>query len=101
MNICKFSLALLLVTVLSACGYNEGIRSTEQSSFVYFTGNAYGASATVGDGEPFTVDKLGERNLYKVSIGKQRVVIRRAGVVVVDRVVLLGDGQSKEFNVPQ
>ncbi len=101
MNIFKFSLALLLASALSACGYNEGIRSTEQSSFVYFTGNAHGSSATVGDGKPFIVDKLGERNLYKVASGKQRVVVSRAGVVVVDRIVLLGDGQSKEFNVPQ
>lgn len=97
----KLSLAILLATTLSACGYNEGIRSTEQSSFVYFTGNAKGASATVGDGEPFIIDKLGERNLYKVTTGKQRVIVRKASVVVVDRVVLLGDGQSKEFNVPQ
>jgi hypothetical protein len=101
MNIFKLSLVILVATALSACGYNTGIRSTEQSSFIYFTGNAQGTSATVGDDVPFTVEKLGERNLYKVASGKQRIVVRRAGVVVVERVVLLGDGQSKEFNIPQ
>jgi hypothetical protein len=101
MKILKFSLALLLASTRLACGYNEGVRSTEQSSFVYFTGNAQGVSATVGDGEPFVVNKLGERNVYKVASGKQRVVVRKAGVIVVDRIVLLGDGQSKEFNISQ
>ena len=101
MKILKFSLALLLASTLLACGNTEGVRSTEQSSFVYFTGNAQGVSATVGDGEPFVVNKLGERNVYKVASGKQRVVVRKAGVIVVDRIVLLGDGQSKEFNISQ
>jgi hypothetical protein len=101
MKIFKLSLALLLVTALSACGYNEGVRSTEHSSFVYFTGNAKGAFAKVGDGESFIVNKLGERNVYKVASGKQRVLVSKAGVVLVDRLVLLGDGQSKEFNVPE
>lgn len=100
MNIFKGSLVFLLAAMLCACGYNEGVRVTEQSSFVYFTGDAIGVLATVGEGETFTVDKLGERNVYKVATGKQRVIVRRAGVVVIDRVVLLGDGHSKEFNVP-
>lgn len=100
MNFFKISLTLVIVMLLGACGSTHGVRTSEQASFVYFSGSAKGAQVTVGDGEMFIIDKIGERNLYKVASGKQQVIIKKDGVIVVDRLVLLGDGQSKEFNVP-
>lgn len=101
MNILKLFLALMLSVMISACGSsNEGVMVSEKKSFVYFTGNALGASATVGDSLPFVIEKLGQQNIYKVATGKQRVTVQKSGVVLVDRIVLLGDGQTKEFHVP-
>ena len=100
MKLFKISLTLIIVMLLGACGSTHGVRTSEQASFVYFSGAAKGAQVTVGDGDMFVVDKVGERNLYKVASGKQKVIIKKSGVIVVDRLVLLGDGQSKEFNVP-
>lgn len=100
MKLFKISLILIIVMLLGACGSTHGVRSSEQASFIYFSGAAKDAQVTVGSGEMFVVDKVGERNLYKVASGKQKVIIKKGGVIVVDRLVLLGDGQSKEFNVP-
>jgi len=100
MKLFKISLTLIIVMLLGACGSTYGVRTSEKASFVYFSGAAKGAQVTVGDGEMFVVDKVGERNLYKVASGKQKVIIKKGGIIVVDRLVLLGDGQSKEFNVP-
>lgn len=100
MKLFKISLTLVIVMLLGACGYNHGVSTSEQASFVYFSGAAMGAEVTVGEGDAFIVDKVGERNLYKVAPGKQKIIIKQNGVIVVERHVLLGDGQSKEFNVP-
>jgi hypothetical protein len=97
----KISLTMFLVMLVAACGgSNHGAYTSEQVAVIYFSGAAKGAQVTVGEGEMFVVDKQGERNSYKVAAGKQKVVIKKDGVIVVDRLVLLGDGQSKEFNVP-
>ena len=97
----KISLTLFLLMLVGACGGSaHGVYTSEQVAFIYFSGEAKGAQVTVGEGDMFVVDKQGERNLYKVASGKQKIVIRKDGVIVVDRLVLLGDGQSKEFNVP-
>ncbi|MBA6364972.1 hypothetical protein H4J56_05960 [Colwellia sp. BRX8-4] len=101
MKLLKISLCVFIAMYLSACGYSEGVRTAEPVSYVYFTGNAEGAEVTVGKGEAFVVDKLGARKIYKVASGKQQVTITKNGVIVVNRIVLLGDGQSKEFNVPK
>ncbi|TWX72632.1 hypothetical protein [Colwellia sp. C1TZA3] len=93
-------LVLLFASMVTACGYNSGVRTPDSVSYVYFTGNAVGTEVVVGSRTPFIVDKLGYKNVYEVSPGKQRVTIRKNGKVLVDRVVLLGDGQDKEFNVP-
>lgn len=100
MKLFKISLTLVIVMLLGACGSTHGVRTSEQASFVYFSGAAMGAHVTVGEGEAFVVDKVGERNLYKVASGKQKIIIKQNGIIVVERLVLLGDGQSKEFNVP-
>ncbi len=100
MKLFKLSLVLIILMLLGACGTSQGVRSSEQASYIYFSGDAIGAKVTVGDGEAFVVDKIGEHNLYKVATGKLKIIIKKNGTVLVQRLVLLADGQSKEFNVP-
>jgi hypothetical protein len=80
MKLFKLSLVLVIM-LLGACGTSQGVRSSEQASYIYFSGDAIGAKVTVGDGEAFVIDKIGENNLYKVATGKQKVIIKKDGTV--------------------
>ncbi len=85
---------------ITSCGYNSGVRSTEPASYLYFTGNPQGVSVIVGDSPAFIVSEFGPGNKYQVSPGKHKIIIRKAGKVIIKREVLLGDGHSKEFFIP-
>lgn len=100
MRALKLPFIISVLFLLSACGSNQGVRSAEQFSYLYFTGTALGAAVTVGEATSFVIDKVGQRNLYKVANGKQHIIVKKNNTVVVDRIVLLGDGQSKEIYIP-
>jgi len=102
MNIKSISLIILLsiFTLMTGCGYKEGVTSSERVAYLYFTGNAKGAEVRVGKDTHFTVKKLGVNEQYKVSPGKHLIVVIQDGKVVVKRNLLLGDGQAREINVP-
>jgi uncharacterized protein YcfL len=96
----KLFFILSILFLLSACGSNQGVIANEQVSYLYFTGAAEGSAVTVGETNPFVIDKVGKRNLYKVAKGKQHITVKKNNTIVVDRMVLLGDGQSKEIYIP-
>jgi len=91
---------LISPLIITACGYNSGVRSTESVSYLYFTGNPQGASVIVGDSPAFIVSEFGPKNKYQVSPGKHKIIIKKSGKIIVKREVLLGDGHSKEFYIP-
>lgn len=94
-------IAIVTLVFIPSCGYNEGVRTSEPVSYLYFTGeNARGSIVKLSDGTSFTVTATGLKNRYKVAPGKQRITITKGGKTLVTREVLLGDGQEKELSVP-
>jgi len=95
--------AILLISVLtlmSGCGYKEGVQSEERVSYLYFSGSAKGAVVYIDDLPTFTVEKLGPDEVYKVAPGKHLIIVKKDGEVLVHRTLLLADGVAKEIYVP-
>ena len=87
-------------TLMTGCGYKEGVKSQERVSYLYFTGNAKGAEVIIDEAPAFVVEKLGVNEQYKISPGKHRIVVTKEGAVLVKRDLLLGDGIAREIYVP-
>jgi uncharacterized lipoprotein len=90
--------SLLVVLLLSACGYKEGIHTAAQKSYLYFTGNIQSALVSVDGGAQFPV-KPGKDNLYSISPGKHKVLVVEGGTILVERDIYVGDGVAKEILV--
>lgn len=91
--------ALLLFT---GCGLKEGVIQKEPKSYLWFTGNTDNAIVHIDELEPITLNKKAKSDKihYGISPGKHRIVIKKSGEVVVNRIILLGDGTIKEIQVP-
>jgi hypothetical protein len=107
------TVAVSAVLVTTGCGYHEGIREPDRQSYIWFTGETKGAVAIIDDNESFKVDQAynedtqtGEkeprqgRTIYQVKPGKHEIVVKKDGVVVVHRVLMIGAGATKEVRVP-
>jgi hypothetical protein len=106
-------LALVLFLSFSGCGYKEGIEQSDLQSYVWFTGDTKDAIATIDNNEPFRIEpaysvdestgsktpKQG-RTLYQVSPGKHKVIVKKNDEVVVNRVILISAGITKEIKIP-
>lgn len=90
----------LLFIIMAGCGYKEGVTTSEQASFLYFTGDAKGATVIIDDTSSFVIEQMGEQEHYKVTPGKHTIVVKKHGNVVVKRTLLLGDGIAREIKVP-
>lgn len=107
------SCLLLLLFFITGCGYHEGIVQTDQKSYVWFKGNTGNAVAFIDENEPFKLEKnyyvneaTGETventslPLYQVSPGKHKIIVKRNDAVIVERIVLINNGTTKEILVP-
>lgn len=90
------SAAALLIT---ACGYKEGAVSGSQKSYIFFTGVMKSVDVSIDGAAPF-VAKIGETQLYKVEPGKHNIKVMTNNHTVVERVIYVGNGTSKEIEVP-
>ena len=103
----------LVALVVGGCGYQEGVTESDQKSYLYFSGNTEGALVIVDQGAPFPIKKryytdsaTGEKReksgktIYQVAPGKHRIVVKKGSVVVVDRILILGTGLTKEIQIP-
>lgn len=85
----------------------------DQTSFLWFTGNTKDAVVYIDDTAPIdlnetryinpstgenvsSVDKIH----YELSPGTHTVVVKRGGAIVVNRTLLLGNGITREINIP-
>lgn len=95
------SLFLVLPFMLSACGgYKAGVIIEKNTSYLVFSGNAKGAFYSVDNGDWIEIVGTGKNELYPLQTGKHKIQVKRDGVIVVDRVVLLSDQNTKEIEVP-
>lgn len=91
-------LGALSILFLSGCGYKEGVATATQKSYIYFSGNANSAEASIDGGAHFDITS-GQDNQYALKPGKHLIEVYRDGVMVVKREVFLGDGIAKEIEV--
>jgi len=89
---------LLMVFLLSACGYKEGVKTAAQKSYLYFSGNTLNTLVSIDGGDRFPITP-GADKLYSIPTGKHRVLIFRDGKVIATREIYVGDGVSKEIEV--
>ena len=92
------SLGLLSILLFSGCGYKEGVSAGDQKSFLYFSGNTKDITVSVDDRKQFTVEP-GRDNQYKIKPGKHSIRVYRAGRIIVDREIYVGDNIAKEIGL--
>jgi hypothetical protein len=101
----KVFLLILLISLIYACGYKEGVIRKGEKSYLLFTGNTANISLSIDNSEPFLL-KIKNNNsdapqkLYQVSPGKHLLKIYRDRILIVDRVIFLGNQETMEVHVP-
>ncbi len=108
-------LGLIFLFLCGGCGgIKEGVVNKEPKSFLWFTGNTQNAIAYIDDLDPIDLNEQSsiasnedENNTnrsaqvhYQISPGKHAVVIKKSGVEIVSRIILLGNGITKEIQIP-
>ncbi|MFW6145630.1 MAG: hypothetical protein ACOC4Y_02400 [bacterium] len=114
MSIGKLTSLVILSLLLLGCGLKEGVVQSEPQSYLWFTGNTEDAVVFIDDNSPIrlkgpviTNEKMPEkteldRSLihYAIRPGKHHIIVKRSGIEVVNRVLLLGSGMTKEIRIP-
>ena len=97
----KILLVMIALCYLSGCGYKEGVLVKDPVSYLWFTGNVAQATVMIDDQKSFAIDK-GKEGLvyYQIPPGTHRIIVKKDGAVVVDRVLLIGNGTIKEIQIP-
>jgi vacuolar-type H+-ATPase subunit F/Vma7 len=97
----------LLLLVIVSCGYYEGVVQPTTKSYLSFQGNTDSAVAIIDEKITLDLDKelRGSENekkvvLFQVVPGKHKVVVTKKGQEVVNRIIIVGDGATKEIQVP-
>lgn len=103
----KLILSGLLLFSIISCGYYEGVVQPTPRSYVAFVGNTSGAVAVIDDAITLSLDKeLQEMDgrektvLFQISPGKHKVIVTKMGQEVVNRIIIIADGATKEIQVP-
>ena len=104
---------ILIFILFIGCGLQESVIQKAPKSFLYFTGNTENAVVYIDGGTGIVLDASSANDnngnaqtnssgqiLYEVSPGKHDIIIERSNEVVVHRKVLLGNGITKEIQVP-
>jgi hypothetical protein len=104
-----------LVLVLYGCGLNEATIQSDQKSFLYFSGNIENSFVSIDHGDKIELGKTriepkNEKNMkttkrfkkeyYETTPGKHSIIVTRNGKIIVNRLVILGDGIVKEVSIP-
>jgi len=109
----KITPLFLIFILCIGCGLQEGVIQKAPKSFLYFTGNTENAVVYIDGGPGIVLDSSnssgndanGQTNssgrvLYEISHGKHDIVVKKSNEVVVHRKVLLGNGITKEIQIP-
>ena len=103
----KLILSGLLLLSIVSCGYYEGVVQPTPKSYLAFIGNTRGSVAVIDDAITLNLDKelqetdgRGKTDLFQIAPGKHKVIVTRMGREVVNRVIIVADGATKEIQVP-
>ena len=91
-------LGLLGLLLISSCGYKEGIATSEQVAYLYFTGDTNNVMVSIDGGQKFSVSS-GRDHQYKITPGTHTVRIYRGESLIVERQIYLSDGVAKQIGV--
>lgn len=114
MPIRKLTSLVIISLLLLACGLKEGVVQTEPKSYLWFTGNIEDTVVFIDGNNPIRLktpvitngnmqektEENGSLVHYAISPGKHHIVVKRSGIEVVNRVLLLGSGMTKEIRIP-
>jgi hypothetical protein len=93
--------SLTLLMLCCGCGLTEGVVQKESKSSFWFTGNTQNATVYIDDLAPIILSEGNNDQIhYEISPGKHKIVVKRSGNEIVNRVVLLGSGITKEIQIP-
>lgn len=104
-------LGLVILLLCVGCGLKEGVVQKEPKSYLWFTGNTKNAIVYIDDLSPIILNEShaseGDYNKeksdkihYEISPGKHSIIVKKMGEEVVNRIVFLGDGITKEIKIP-
>ncbi|MBW1650691.1 MAG: hypothetical protein JRJ44_08480 [Deltaproteobacteria bacterium] len=107
-------LCLISLLLCGGCGLKEGVLDNEPKSFLHFTGNTQNAIVYIDNLDPIAIDEptpvANDENKnnanrirqshYQISPGLHAVVIKKSGAEIVNRSILLGNGITKEIQIP-
>lgn len=106
-------LGLFIFILCMGCGLKEGVVQKEAKSYLWFTGNTEDALVYIDELDPIELGKnyyidseTGEKIEkkkeihYELAPGKHRIVVKKMGTKIVNRIVLLGSGIIKEIEIP-
>jgi hypothetical protein len=103
----KLTCLCLLLFLIVSCGYYEGVVQPTPRSYISFMGNTDGATAVIDDTITLNLDMElqgdeGKKKpvLFQITPGKHNLIVTKMGQQVVNRVIIIGDGATKEIHVP-
>lgn len=99
----KWSLLVLFSFSLTACGgYKEWVVQRSDEGFLKFVGNVEDVVMSIDGGENFPLKRPADFSeaLYKIPSGRHNIKLYRGGNMIVDRIVLIDNGVSREVVVP-
>jgi hypothetical protein len=103
----KLILSGLLLLSIVSCGYYEGVVQPTPQSYLAFVGNTRGAVAVIDDVTTLNLDKelletdgRGKAVLFQITPGKHKVIVTKVGREIVNRIIIVADGATKEIQVP-
>jgi len=103
----KWIILGLFFLSLAGCGYYEGIVQPTARSYLSFLGNTDGTVAVIDNTITLNLSEElrgaeGKKKavLFQLAPGQHKVVVTRMGQEIVNRVIIVGDGTTKEIQVP-
>jgi hypothetical protein len=93
-------LGLVIFLLCIGCGLKEGVVQKEPKSFLWFTGNTKDAIVYIDDLSPIILKENQAKIHYEISPGKHSIVVKKMGEEVINRIVLFGNGITKEIEIP-
>jgi hypothetical protein len=93
-----YASTLVMLLILTGCGYKEGVISASQKAYLYFTGNTSDVLISVDKGATFSVEN-GREHQYKIAPGKHLVEVYRGQNLILKREIFVSDEVAKEIEI--
>lgn len=84
--------------IIGCATYNEGLIVDDKVGYIKLNGDLDNAHIIL-DGNN-TLTDIDSSALYRIPPGKHRITIKKLGVLVVDKVFIVGNGSTKTIEVP-